>query len=337
MRTKLWTLAKWMAAIGGTALCVHLVLSIGLQEIIRALGNHWLFLLLMTVVYTSYHLLRTCTLRICIPHPTRFGEVFGIRLAGEAVAYIAIGSVLGDTLKVALGRGRIPVVESATGVFAEKLIYHLSGAAFIIGGLLVAVIKFGAGPLLVGSILALSLLFAATVILMSSGAQPLARILRHARVRKPGLRDAALKTEQALFLFCRDHPREFLLAFLLDLLSYFYSIGEVLAILFLLNVHAVFLDLWYYQSVVKFMNTGMMVVPANLGIFEATNVYLARQLAFGAQAGIVTALFIRIRATLWSFIGYIWFLVLLRKSGKHKPSEGTSIAQPGKENGALHI
>lgn len=312
MRKHVWTAAKWLIAAAGAVLCVHLVLVTGWRPIAEALRSHWLFLLAITVVYTAYHLLRTWTLQLCIPHGTRFGELFGIRLAGEAIAYIAIGSVLGDALKVALGRGRIPVVESATGVFAEKLIYHLSGAAFIIGGLLVAVFKFGASPVLVYSISLLSVLFAATVVLMSSGLQPLARLLRHIRVRRPKLREAILKTEQALFQFCREHPRAFLATFALDLLSYFYSVAEVLVIFRVIGVHASFPDLWYYQSVVKAMNAGMLVVPANLGIFEATNVFLSRQLAFGQEAGMIAALFVRIRATAWSIIGYLWFLWLLK-------------------------
>ena len=318
MHKRLWSAARWVIALAGAALCIHLILATGWPAIAGALQNHWIFLLAMTAVYTAYHVLRTWTLQICIPHTARFRDLFGIRLAGEAVAYIAVGSVLGDALKVALGRGRIPVVESATGVFAEKLIYHLSGAAFIIGGLLVAVFRFGVNPALVFAIAMLSVLFLAVVILMSSGAQPLARLLRHVRVRRPRLREAILKTEQSLFQFNREHPREFLAVFALDLLSYFYSVGEVYVILRCLGLHPSAIDLWYYQSVVKVMSTGMIVVPANLGIFEATNVYLSRQLAFGQEAGMITALFVRIRATAWSVIGYLWFLWLLRDSPGEK-------------------
>ena len=311
MRTRFWTAVRWLTGIAGAILLVHLVRSTGWTPVANALRSHWLFLSGMTVVYTSYHLLRTVTLQICIPQKTSFRDLFGIRLAGEAVAYLAIGSVLGDALKVALSRGRIPIVQSATGVFAEKLIYHLSGAAFILGGLVVALWKFGESHVLLYSIAGFTLLFFAMLFLMSSGVKPIARILRHVRVRKPALREAVLRTEEALFQFRRDHPSRFASAFVLDFLSFFYSVLEVYAVFRIIGLSPGFLELWYYQAIIKAVNTGMMVVPANLGIFEATSVYLSEQLKFGPEAGMITALFIRIRASLWSVIGYIWFLALL--------------------------
>lgn len=316
MRKRVVFLVKAVVALAGLALFAHLIAVTGWREIAGAIRSHWLFLVIITVIYTTYHLLRTKTLQLCIPGVSSFRALFGIRLAGEAVAYIAVGSVVGDTLKVVLGRGRIPVVEGATGVFAEKIIYHLSGAAFIIGGLLIAVVKFGANPIFVYSIAILSVLFAAIVLLMSSGAQPLATLLKHVRVRKPALREAVLSTERALFQFHREHPRRFWVVLFLDLLSYFYSVGEMFVIYRLLGRYPTLLDLWYYQAVVKAMNFCMMVVPANIGIFEATHVYLAGQLALGRDIGMIAALLVRIRATLWAGIGYVWFLMLLNSSRK---------------------
>lgn len=316
MRKHVMFCVKAVVAMAGAGLFAHLIAVTGWREIAGAIRSHWIFLLSITVIYTTYHLLRTKTLQLCVPGVSSFRTLFGIRLAGEAVAYIAVGSVVGDTLKVVLGRGRIPMVETATGVFAEKIIYHLSGAAFIIGGLLVALLRFGANQVLVYTIAVLSVLFTAIVLLMSSGAQPLAKILQRVPVRKPALREAVLETERALFQFHREHPRRFWVVWFLDLLSYFYSVGEMFAIYRLLGRQPTLLDLWYYQAVVKTMNFCMMVVPANIGIFEATHVYLAQQLAFGRDVGMIAALLVRIRATLWAGIGFAWFLSLLKSSRK---------------------
>lgn len=307
------TALKVVIAMAGAYLCVHLILSIGLQEILNTFVRHAAALVFLTCIYLSYHLLRTRALKICIPYPTEFKSLFGIRLAGEAIAYLAVGSVVGDALKVALGRKKIPVVEGATGVFAEKLIYHLAGAGFIIGGLLIAVLRYGADKLLLYSIGGMAFLFIGLLFLLSSGKRPIAWILKGIRVRRPKLRETVLKTEESLFQFSKDHPKEFLYTFLLDLLSYFYSVVEVLFILYLLGIRASFGDIWYFQAVVKTMNTATLIVPANLGVFEATNVFLAEQLQMGGQAGMILALFVRIRATLWSLAGYLWFLCLLRK------------------------
>jgi hypothetical protein len=312
MKKKVWMAVKAAAAAGGAYLCFRLVVSAGWREILDAFASHGGALAILTLVYTLYHILRTITLRICTPHPVKFAYLFVVRLAGEAIAYVAVGSILGDALKVVLGRKRIPVVEGATGVFAEKLIYHLSGAGFIIGGLLVAVIHFGAHPVFLGALAAMALLFLGFLSLLSSGARPIARILSKIKERNPALRKAILRTEESLFQFRKERPREFLQAFVLNWISYFYSVGEVFFILYLLRIPCSFWDLWYYQAIVKIMSAASMVVPANLGVFEATNVFLAEQMQFGNQAGMIVALFIRIRAILWSLIGYLCFLFLMK-------------------------
>lgn len=304
--------ARALAAVAGAYLLFRLVLSVGPGEVGRAFALHGWLLFFLIAAYTGYHLLRTWTLRICTPHPVTMGQWFGIRLAGEAVAYIAVGSVFGDALKVILGRKHIPVVPGATGVFAEKLIYHLAGAGFIIGGLLPGIFRFGANRFLVLSMAILAALFLGFLYLLSSGTTPIARLLRHIRERNPGLRRTILETEEKLFSFRREHPREFAHAFLLNFASYFYSVAELMVILHFLNVPCAFPELWYYQAVVKIASSLAMVVPANLGVFEATNVWLAGELEYGGPVGMIVALFVRIRAVVWSIIGYAWFLYLMK-------------------------
>src|SRR5438094_252975 len=137
------TVLKMVIATFGGYLTMRLIQSTGWQKIVSAFRENGQVLALITVVYVTFHLLRTVSLKICLPHKTPFWNLFAVRLAGEAISYIAIGSILGDTMKVVLARERIPVVEGATGVFAEKFIYHLTGAIFLIGGVLIAVGKLG--------------------------------------------------------------------------------------------------------------------------------------------------------------------------------------------------
>lgn len=297
----------------GAFLCARLIVAAGWPRIVAAFAEHGDALILLTAIYTVYHIWRTWTLRICTLHPVRFIYLFGVRLAGEGVAYVAIGNVFGDALKVILARKEIPVVEGATGVFAEKLIYHLAGAGFVIGGLLAAVIRLGAHPVFLYSIAGMVVVFVLFVYLLSSGIRPMARLLRNIRERNAALRQAILRTEEGLFQFRKEHSKKFHLVFLLDLASYFYSIGEVFAILHLLGIPCSFWDLWYYQAVVKVMSSAATIVPANLGVFESTNVLLAQQLHFGDQAGLIVALFVRIRAILWSLIGFGVFVHLLKQ------------------------
>ena len=318
---KVKTAVKAMVAVLGLLLLVRLLRVTGWNNIVAAFRDHYWALIAITIVYTVYHLLRTWTLRICTPHRTSFKNLFNVRLAGEAVAYIAVGSVLGDTLKVVLARDRIPVVEGATGVFAEKLIYHLAGAAFIIGGLSIAVWKLGLSKWLVYFMLLCAGVFFGLLFLLSSGSRPVARIMKRFPVKRQRLREAVLKIETALFQFRKEHPREFFITFVLDLLSYFYSTGEVLFVLYVFGLHPAFIDIWYFESMVKMSNAAATFVPANLGVFEATHLLVAKQLGLGGANGLIVALFVRIRAVIWSLIGYSIFLWLLAKQKSEAESK----------------
>jgi len=312
-RKKLRTLFKIIVATAGVVLSVRLIRTVGWEQIRDAFQQHATALVLMTVVYLLYHLLRTWTLQICIPYPIRFRSLFPIRLAGEAVAYLAVGSIIGDAAKVALAREKIPPVEGATGVFAEKLIYHLSGAAFIMGGLFIGMLQFGASKLLVIPFGVMLLVFAGFLFLLSSGAKPVSFVLAGLLARKPALLNFLERTEESLFQFRKNHPAAFLATVALDCLSYLYSVGEVLFILSILDVPVSFWDIWYFEAIVKMSNSATMVVPANLGIFETTNLLLARQLGFADEAGMIVALFVRIRAIVWCLLGYLCFLLLLKR------------------------
>lgn len=316
MRKKFSILLKIIIGVAGAFLVVHLVVQIGWREVAGTLLAHPYLILGLTAAYLTYHLLRTLALQICISVPVRFTTLFTVRLAGEAIAYIAVGSIVGDALKVALAKKELPVVEAAKGVFAEKLIYHLAGTAFITGGLCIALVRFGANKIFLYALIGMIVVFLGLFYLMSSGVQPISRLLKRVRVRRPKLREAILQTEQRIFQFRTEHPGKFLLTFIIDLTSYFYSATEVVVILIVLGYSPSLLDVWFYEGSVKAMNTASFVVPGNLGIFETTNVFLAKQIGWGQQAGLLTALIVRIRAIIWAITGYLWFLYLMAKDKK---------------------
>jgi Lysylphosphatidylglycerol synthase TM region len=308
---------RWKTAIKmvigtlGGYLTMRLIQSTGWSRIVTAFRQHGSVLLVITLIYVTFHLLRTLSLKICLPHKTPFWSLFAVRLAGEAISYIAIGSILGDTMKVVLAREKIPVVEGATGVFAEKLIYHLTGAIFLIGGVLIAVGKLGFDRKLFLFLIIAIGFFLVMIHLLSSGVHPLSRLLKKVRVRSPKLREAVLRTETNLFQFRKDHPYAFLFTLIIDLICYFYASAEVFFLLYVLGMTPRFVDIWYFEAVVKMSNSATVLVPANLGVFEATNLYLAKQLGFGGGTGLIVALFVRIRAIVWAMIGYSIFLVML--------------------------
>jgi hypothetical protein len=316
MRKNISVLLKVILGVSGAFLAVHMIAKLGWRQIGSALVSHAYLILGLFAAYLIWHLMRTWALQICMSISARFSALFSIRLAGEAIAYLAVGSIVGDALKVGLAKNQLPPVEVAKGVFAEKLIYHLAGAGFIIIGLCIAVARLGANKILLYSLVGMVLFFGTLFYLMSSGAQPVSRILKMLHVRKQKIREGVSLAEESIFQFRREHPGKFFLTLLLNLGTFLYSSAEVFVILLVLGYSPSFLEVWYYEAVVKAMNTASFVVPGNLGVFETTNVFLARQIGWGQEAGLLAALIVRIRALLWAIAGYFVFIYLIAKNKK---------------------
>jgi hypothetical protein len=303
------SLVKLFLSAAGLILFLFLANSTGWRLILNTIQRHAFFLLILVCVFFLYHLLRTYTLKLCIPAPCNFWHVFQFRLAGESFAYFALGTVAGEFVKIALAKDRLAASDVATGVFAEKLIYSLSGAAFIVCGLLVASYKLGANRWILLVIAILSISFFIVLYLMSSGVRPLSYLFR--KYRDKAFFRTLQQSEEGVFRFRSLYPRKFLAVFVLNFASYFYAVVEAGFIFNVLGYSLNFLQLWYLQAVLKTANSANLILPANIGIFEATHMIVTKQLLLGTEAGMLVALMVRVRAILWSLIGYFVFLYLL--------------------------
>jgi hypothetical protein len=301
----------------GALLFAYFAGKTGWHRIADTIHDHALLLIALIVVFTLYHFLRAFTLQLCIPAQTNFWHVFNFRLAGEAFAYLTIGTIAGEFVKIAMARDRLSASDAATGIFAEKLIYALSGAAFIISGLFAAVFVFGKNIVILSSISVLTVGFISLLYLMSSGIRPFTTLLK--RYQNKSFFQTLIRTEESLFRFRTLYPKRFLLVFLLNFISFFYPVIETGFIFRALGYDLNFLQLWYLQAVLKIANTANMILPANVGIFEAAHVFVTKQLLMGTAPGMLVAVIVRIRAIAWSLIGYLIFIYLIhhRKSTEY--------------------
>lgn len=295
----------------GALLFAYFAGKTGWQRIADTIHDHAPLLIALIVVFTLYHFLRTFTLQLCIPAPTNFWHVFNFRLAGEAFAYLTIGTIAGEFVKIAMARDKLSASDAATGIFAEKLIYALSGAAFIISGLFAAVFIFGKNVLILSAIPVLTVGFVTLLYLMSSGIRPFTTLLK--RYQNKSFFQTLIRTEESLFRFRTLYPTRFLAVFLLNFVSFFYPVIETGFIFRALGYDLNLLQLWYLQAVLKIANTANMILPANIGIFEAAHIFVTKQLMMGTAPGMLVAIIVRIRAIAWSLIGYLVFVYLLHK------------------------
>lgn len=295
----------------GALLFAYFAGKTGWQRIADTIHDHAPLLIALIVVFTLYHFLRTLTLQLCIPAPTNFWHVFNFRLAGEAFAYLTIGTIAGEFVKIAMARDKLSASDAATGIFAEKLIYALSGAAFIISGLFAAVFIFGKNVLILSAISVLTVGFITLLYLMSSGIRPFTTLLK--RYQNKSFFQTLIRTEESLFRFRTLYPTRFLAVFLLNFVSFFYPVIETGFIFRALGYDLNLLQLWYLQAVLKIANTANIILPANIGIFEAAHIFVTKQLMMGTVPGMLVAIIVRIRAIAWSLIGYLVFVYLLHK------------------------
>ena len=311
------TSIKIAFALIGAFLFAYFVSKTGWQRIAETIRDHALLIVALIIVFTLYHFLRTYTLQLCIPAPSNFWHVFNFRLAGESFAYLAIGTIAGEFVKIAMARDKLSASDAATGIFAEKLIYALSGAAFIISGLFAAVFVFGKNVMILSAISVLILGFVTLLYLMSSGIRPFTSLLK--RYQNTSFFQILIRTEESLFRFRTLYPKRFLAVFLLNFVSFFYPVIETGFIFRALGYDVHFLQLWYLQAVLKTVNTANMILPANLGLFEAAHAIVTKQLMMGAAVGILVAIIVRIRAIAWSLIGYLVFVYLLHHRKRTQP------------------
>jgi hypothetical protein len=311
------TSIKIAFALIGAFLFVYFGSKTGWQRIADTIRDHAFLIVALIVVFTLYHFLRTYTLQLCIPAPSNFWHVFNFRLAGESFAYLAIGTIAGEFVKIVMARDRLPASDAATGIFAEKLIYALSGAAFIISGLFAAVFVLGKNIVILSAISVLTAGFVTLLYLMSSGIRPFTSLLK--RYQNTSFFQILIRTEESLFRFRTLYPKRFLGVFLLNFVSFFYPVLETGFIFRALGYDVHFLQLWYLQAVLKTVNTANMILPANLGVFEAAHAFVTQQLMMGAAVGILVAIIVRIRAIAWSLIGYLVFVYLLHHRKSTEP------------------
>ena len=117
-----------------------------------------------------------------------------------------------------MARDRLSASDAATGIFAEKLIYALSGAAFIICGLFAAVFVFGKNVAVPFRNFNFDCWLCNTLIFDVFRMRPFTSCLKI--YQNTSFFQTLKRTEESLFRFRSLYPKRFLAVFL-NFVSYF--------------------------------------------------------------------------------------------------------------------
>jgi hypothetical protein len=116
-----------------------------------------------------------------------------------------------------------------------------------------------------------------------------------------------IKVETSIVRFYRESKREFWFSFALNMAGHSLSIVEVWLILQLLGLNPTFLQAFMAESLTKVVNFIGLVIPGNLGAYEAGNVIIVQLIGYTAAQGFTLGLARRIRGLAWTAVGLAWF------------------------------
>ena len=320
-----------LAGLAGGLMVVWLIWEIGVATLVAELRKlSWrLPLILLPQLVTN--LFKTEAWRIAFPRRRpRFGLLFPVRLAGEAVNETTpTGTMGGEALKAYLlvqaGAG-VPVEEGFVAVVVAKTALVASLAGFI-GGALVLACAFGGMSTSMLALLALLALYMATSTAGFMWAQVRGMFRMGGRALAwLGLGDrvsaSADRLDADLRWFYRERRGQATGVFALSLVGWATGSLETWLMLALLDSPVSLLTALVIEAGATGVRAVGFLIPGSIGILEGGLVGIFALLGLGSGTGLAFGVARRFREAVWILIGYVC-LALMR--GPKSPAA----AQPG--------
>ena len=310
---------EWIFLVLGLVLFLVLLDRVGWEEILRRLRTlGWVFLLVLGVSGCRY-LCRAAAWRCAFAgrqDTPSFRDMFQMRLAGEAIAYLTVaGPLLGEPAKATLLRRRMPMLVGLGVTLIEAGIYGLTSILVILVGLVLGLLRVTmdekmqragwVGALLLALfLLAVAWLLRRRVRFLSAAVNWLARgrlgpWLAPHRPRLTELEDHLLR-------FYGEHARDFRTLFLWNCLAQAFAMLEIYIILGALGLRATWEDLLILEGTTKVFKTLFFFIPARVGTDEGAMAAVFQVIGLGFSQGISLALVRRLRALVWSAAGLVF-------------------------------
>jgi uncharacterized protein (TIRG00374 family) len=302
----------------GAGLLFGVIWYVGYKTIIDALRQvGWGFAIVIGLNLLR-HFMRAGSMYLAVPRERRtfsYLNALSARFGGEAVTFLTFtGPFLGDATKAVLLRKQIPLTHGASAVLIDNILYYVSVALMMIGGVLALVYLYGSHSqtmtnVLIGIVAASILVLIALVIAIAYQIKPLSKVLTW--VDKRGwmpkrldkIREGILGVETNVFEFYRNRTRDFFLLFFISCLVHFVSVTEVYVSLRLLGYESFWSTSFIIESLTKVVNVVFGFIPGTIGVYEGGNGVILFSLGYPTAVGVALAL-VRRAAILFSlFVG----------------------------------
>src|SRR2546423_7010106 len=311
--------AQGVAFILGALLLAYGVRKVGIQPIFTALARVGVGFFAVVALNGLRHILRTVAMSVSVPPEHRrfsFLQAFAARLGGESMSFLTFaGPLLGEPMKIALLRRRVPLVHGVPALVVDNLLYNLSVVLMIFGGATLMLFTYAVPPLareLLIVIAAVGFLGLVATALATRRRATLITALIDKLARR-GFRPRFLRTrrhhiyrvELTVYAFFKRRRAAFLSMCALDIVSHASSVVEVYVVLRLLGFTSTTGAAYIIESLTKVINFAFGFVPGTIGVYETGNGIILRTLGYTTAIGLALAIVRKAAIIFWTVIGVL--------------------------------
>ena len=311
---------RWVGLLVGVLLFALILRTVNLPEVWRQISQlRWRFGMVLAF-YVVIFGLDTVGWRFALSRRwrdhVRLDRLFRARLAGEALNYVTPTAwVGGEPVKAYLlsTRHGVPMTDGMASVVVAKTTFTVSMLAFIVTGLIVALLTQPMPPTLWRwIILTLTVLTGLVALLLAAQfLRPFRRGLSALTRRLPrsvrALEATVREWDHAITTFYRQSPRGVLGSFGFHFLGWAAGVGEVFLILRLLQIPVSLATAWSVEALWVLLKSCAFLIPASLGASEGFLLLVCAGLGINAVSGLALGLIRRARELVWVGLGLVEF------------------------------
>ena len=313
----------WLQAIAfllGALLLFYLIrVVIGVEPIVSALSRVGFGFFIVVATNGARHVLRTIAMRLSVPaEHRRFSlmQAFAARLGGESMSFLTFaGPLLGEPIKIALLRKRVPLVHGVPALVVDNLIYNLSVVLMVFVGAVLMLFAYPVPPVARDILIVIAAVTLLGMLAAAFATRKRATLLTNSidRLGRKGILPKFLRTkrhhiyriELTVYGFYKRRRAAFFSMIGLDLTAHATSVFEVFITLKMLGFPPRVAAAFIIESLIKVINFAFGFVPGTIGVYETGNGIILRTLGYTAAIGVALAIVRKAAIIFWTVIGVL--------------------------------
>ncbi len=308
--------------LGGIALFLYFVYSVGVTEIIDKIGKFgFVGFAVILLIYFARIVMRASAWKLSVyePYELSLRDTIPAVMIGEAMSsMLPLGILISGTSKAVAVRHRVPIVVGLSSVATENLFYSFTTSVFLMLGAYTFLRNFQLDDSLV---LSIDVLIIVLLVLLALGLVMVVRQWHFASetcewLYRKGIAKRLLENgrsqvrlfENLIYGFYRRYPNRFLPICLIEAAFHLLGVLEVWFILNRISENPSILNAFLLESVSRLITIVFKLVPFLIGVDEAGAQFVAETVAAGVGIGVTLAIIRKGRILFWTAIGLIFII-----------------------------